>query len=216
MMMTRHSIEAQARTVVGKKVKSLRRTGVLPANLYGHGIQSQSLQLDAHRFSLLQRHVSASALIDLSVDGATRPVMIHRVQRDVRTGMPTHVEFFQVNPKERLTATVPLVLIGEPDLVRRGEAVLLHDVTSVEVTCLPDDLPALIEVPTAALAAVGDSIHAGDLAYDRAKITLKTPAEERIASLVAPQIYVEEEAPVTEAAPETAEEAAGEEAEAEE
>jgi large subunit ribosomal protein L25 len=213
--MRKLTIEARPRAVVGKKVKSLRKRGVLPANVYGHNIQSQALELNAHDFSLLQRHLSASSILDLVVDGGgPRPVMIHRTQRDVRTGQPSHVEFFQFNPLERLTASVPLVLAGQPESVRRGEAVLLHEMTQIEVTCLPADLPERIEVPIDKLTQVGATVNVGDLVFDRAKIAIKAHADEVVASLTAPQIVeVEEVAAAPEAAeeaPEAAEGTAGE------
>ena len=134
--MAQLTIEARPREVTGKKVKVLRRKGVLPANVYGHNVPSQPLELDAHTFSLLQRRLSPSSIVDLVVDGGRpRPVMIHRTQRSVRTGLPTHVEFFQINPREKLTATVALVLSGESELARReANVIVLQEMDSIEVT----------------------------------------------------------------------------------
>ena len=133
--MTTLELRARPRTVVGKRVKNLRRKGIIPANVYGHNVSSQPLELNAHDFALLQRHLSPSSLIDLVVEGsAPHQVMIHRTQRNVRTGLPIHVELFQVNPHERLSASVPLVLVGESEVVRRGEGVvLLQEQDSIEV-----------------------------------------------------------------------------------
>jgi len=94
------TIEAQPRTIVGKKVKDLRRQGILPANIYGSHLVSQPVQLDAHTFSLLERHLPPRAVLTLKVTGeASRQVVIHRTQRDIRTGVPTHLEFLQITTR---------------------------------------------------------------------------------------------------------------------
>lgn len=193
--MAQPTVQARPRSVVGKRVKTLRRKGILPANIYGHNRQSQALELDAHTFNLLQRHLSANAIVDLVIDGERpRPAMIQRTQRDVRTGLPIHVEFFQINPRERLHASVPLVLTGETEAVKRGEAVLLQEMTALEVTCLLSDLPHAIAVPLDQLAHPGDAIHVRDLQFDRTRVEAKAGPDDLVASLTAPRIYEE---PVT-------------------
>jgi large subunit ribosomal protein L25 len=207
--MAQPTVEVRPRSVVGKKVKTLRRRGILPANIYGHNRQSQALELDAHSFNLLQRHLPVNAIVDLVIEGERpRPAMIQRTQRDVRTGMPIHVEFFQINPRERLHASVPLVLVGESDAVRRGEAVLLQELTSLEVSCLLSDLPHAIEVPLDRLTQPGDALHVRDLEFDRTHVESKAHDDDLVVSLVAPRLYEEpvtptvaEEAPAAEQAP---------------
>lgn len=192
--MAQHTIHARPRTVIGKQVKTLRRRGVLPANVYGHNRPSEALELDAHQFSLLQRHLAPNAIVDLAIEGErTQPAMIQRTQRDVRTGRAMHVEFFQINPREQITAHVPLVLTGASDAVERGEAVLLQEMTSMELHGLLGDLPTAIEVPTSGLTQPGDVIHVRDLAFDRAKLTTKHQDDEIVLSLSAPQAQAEPE-----------------------
>lgn len=213
--MTRLTIEARPRAVTGKKVKALRKQGLLPANVYGHGLQSQAVQLNAHDFGLLQRHLSASSILELLVDGGlSLPVMIHHTQRDVRTGRPSHIEFFQINPLERLTASVPLVMAGQPEAVRRGEVILLHELTQIEVSCLPSDLPQSIVVPIDALTGAGTAVHVRDLPIDRDKLSIKADDDALVASLVAPQMREEPEAAAAagEAAPAEGAPAGGEDA----
>jgi len=191
------TLEAHDRSVTGKKVKALRRKGLLPANVYGHNVPSRAIQLDAVRFSRLQPHITRSSLISLQVEGgAEHLVMIHRVQKDVLTGKPEHVEFFQVNLAERLTATVPLILTGLSEDVQRNQGlVLLHSLGSIEVLCLPGDLPESIEVPSDKLVEAGDAIYVRDLPIDRTKIEVRTDEDKMVASLAASQIVPEEEAP---------------------
>lgn len=191
--MAQHTVQARPRSVLGKKVKNLRRKGILPANVYGHNRPSQALELDAHTFNLLQRRLPQNAIVDLVVDGArSRPAMIHRTQRDVRTGLPIHVEFFQINPREKLTATVPLVLVGESDAARRGDAVLVQEMTDLEVTCLLSDLPSSIEVHIDRLVAVGDTILVQDLVFNRDVIEVKAHPGDMVASLSASRRQAED------------------------
>jgi large subunit ribosomal protein L25 len=193
--MSRLMLEARPRSVTGKKVKKLRHQGLLPANVYGHNVPSQALEIDAHAFTLLQRHLSASSIIDLKVDGAVKPVMIHRIQRDYRSGHSNHVELFAVNMLERLTASVPLVVVGTPESVRRNEGVvLLQDLDTLEVYCLPGDLPTSIEVSVENLLEPGDAVYVRDLKIDRSTIEVRTHEDERVAGLAAAQIRPEEEA----------------------
>ncbi len=88
------TLQAQRREASGKAVKSLRRAGVLPANLYGPDIPSQPLALDAHAFALAARQLVTGSAVDLTIEGSgTQTVAIQRIQRNPRTGLPTHVEF---------------------------------------------------------------------------------------------------------------------------
>jgi large subunit ribosomal protein L25 len=207
--MSHLTLEARPRTITGKKVKVLRRQGLLPANIYGHNIESQAVEVDAHDFTLLQRHLSASSIIDLTVAGTARAVMIHRTQRDFATGKPNHIEFFQINMLERLTASVPLVLVGHSDALRRNAGVvLIQDMNTVEVTCLPGDLPTAIEVSVENLTNVGEAIHVRDLNIDRSKLEIRASDDDRVAGLSASQMHAAEEEAGAVEAPEAA--AAGE------
>ncbi|HWE64066.1 MAG TPA: 50S ribosomal protein L25 [Chloroflexota bacterium] len=207
--MAQPTVEVRPRSVLGKKVKTLRRKGILPANVYGHDRPSQALELDAHTFNLLQRHLPSNAIVDLVIDGARpRPAMIHRTQRDVRTGLPIHVEFFQINPRERLTASVPLVLVGESEAATRGDAVLLQEMHTLDVSSLLSDLPHAIEVHLDRLREPGDAILVQDLEFDRSRVETRANPEDRVVALTTPQIYEEPAAPAAEEAALAAEEGA--------
>jgi ribosomal protein L25 (general stress protein Ctc) len=92
-------VRARRRSVTGRRVKALRKTGVLPGNVYGSNIPSVALELDAHAFGLALRHIRPSTVVSLEVEGeAPRRVTVHHTQYSVRNGAATHVEFVQVNP----------------------------------------------------------------------------------------------------------------------
>ncbi|MDB5076752.1 MAG: large subunit ribosomal protein [Chloroflexi bacterium] len=192
--MSHLTLEARPRTITGKKVKILRRQGLLPANIYGHNVESQAVEIDAHEFTLMQRHLSASSIIDLKVAGTARAVMIHRTQRDFATGKPNHIEFFQINMLEKLTASVPLVLVGHSDALRKNAGVvLIQEMNTIDVTCLPGDLPTSIEVSVEHLTNVGDAIHVSDLNVDRSKLEIRANADDRVAGLSSSQMHAAEE-----------------------
>ncbi len=156
-------LEADERKILGKKVKKLRREGLLPANVYGKGIKSQSLQVKLADFQTVYKEVGETGLIDLKVDGKALPVLIKNLQMDYTANMPLHADFYQVNLKEKVKAMVPIELVGEAKAVTEKIGVLLQTLSEVEVEALPDKLPESIEVNIEHLAEVGDGINISDV-----------------------------------------------------
>src|SRR6185369_18052090 len=147
---SRLSLDAEPRALVGKKVATLRRVGRLPAVVYGHGVGSENVSIDAHDFELLRRKAGQNALIDLSVHGKkARPVLVHAVQVHPVNRRPLHVDLFLVRMTEELTVDVPLVATGESPAVTLHGGTLLHPSESVRVRALPDHLPQSIEYSVA-------------------------------------------------------------------
>ena len=206
------NLTAEPRTVLGKKVARLRQAGKLPANIYGRNVPSTAITLDTHDFELLYRHLLPTTVIDLRVDGQMRPVLLAKADVNPRTGRLVHIEFKQVNLREKVQASVPVVGVGRSELMARGEAILLQSLDAVEVSALPDDLPPNVEVDLAALIDFNAAIRVGDLPLDHSKIDLLTPRDELVFKLTPPQRREEElEAEAVEA--QLAEERAAEEAE---
>lgn len=161
--MKRLQLSVQKRDVLGKKVKKLRKDGILPANIYGKDIQSLSVQVPLKDFEAVYKETGETGLVDLQIDGATRPVLIHNAQLNHRTHQVLHADFFQVNLKEKVKTMVPVVVTGEPKAVSEKLGILLQQISEVEVEALPADLPENIEVAVENLAAVGDQITVDDL-----------------------------------------------------
>jgi large subunit ribosomal protein L25 len=204
------NLTAEPRTVLGKKVARLRRSGQLPANIYGRNVPSTAITLDTHDFELLYRHLLPTTVIDLRVDGQMRPVLLAKADVNPRTGQLVHIEFKQVNLREKVHASVSVVGVGRSELLSRGEAILLQSLDAIEVSALPDDLPPNVEVDLAALIDFGAAIHVGDLPLDHSKIDLLTPRDELVFKLTPPQRREEElEAEAVEEAEGAAEEAEG-------
>jgi large subunit ribosomal protein L25 len=195
---TRPSLAAEPRQVQGKKVAHLRRAGKLPGVVFGHGLASTSVSVDAHDFELLRRRVGPNALVDLSVDGdKAQPVLIHGVQVHPVTRRPLHVDLFLVRMTEELTVDVPLVPVGESEAVNTDGGTLLHGIDSVRVKALPDHLPQSIEYSIVSLVDFEASIHVRDLEIP-SDVTLLTDLDEVVAKVQAPRVEVEEEPVVAE------------------
>ena len=206
---TRPSLAAEPREITGKAVARLRRDGKLPGVVFGHGLESTSVTVDAHDFELLRRHTGPNALVDLSVGGeGAQPVLIHDVQVHPVTRRPLHVDLFLVRMTEELTVDVPLVAIDESRAVVDEGGTLLHGIESVRIKALPDHLPQSIEYSIESLVDFDTSIHVSDLVIP-SDVTLLTDLDETVAKVQAPRIEVEE-VPVVEG--EEGEEAEGGEA----
>jgi large subunit ribosomal protein L25 len=205
---TRPSLAAQPREISGKRVAALRRAGQLPGVVFGHGLDSTSVSVDAHDFEQLRRRTGQNALVDLSIGGEKpQPVLIHGVQVHPVTRRPLHVDLFLVRMTEELTVDVPLVSIGQSSAVETDGGTLLHALESVRIKALPDHLPQSIEYSIDSLVDFDTTIHVRDLEIP-SDVTLLTDADEVVAKVQAPRVEVEEE-------PVVAEGEEGEEAEAE-
>ena len=193
MPTARATLAAEHRDVLGKKVAGLRRAGRLPAVVYGHGIDSDSVSIDTHEFEQLRRHTGPNALVDLSVDGnKARPVLVHSVQVHPVNRRPLHVDLFLVRMTEELTVEVPLVATGEAPAVTLHGGTLLHPSESVRVRALPDHLPQFIEYSVAGIGDFDTAIHVRDLTVP-SDVTLLTDGDEIIAKVQPPRV---EEEPV--------------------
>ena len=203
MSTARPKLAATTRTVTGKKVSHLRRDGFLPAVVFGRGLDSDNVTVNAHDFEQLRRHAGANTLIDLSVDGGTAaPVLVHGVQTSVITRRPLHVDLFVVRMTEELTVDVPLVSEGISDAIETAGGTLMHVIDTVRVRALPDHLPQSIHYSIDSLATFDDQIHVSDLVIPSDATLLNDPTEV-VAKVLPPRVEEVVEAP--EAAAEGAE-----------
>ena len=152
-MAERVTIKAAPRAVLGKKVRQLRRQGRLPANIYGRGIDSRAIDIDAREFARTIKSAGLRAMIELSVDGENDPryVILRGMARSGGTGEPIHVDFFQVDPNIPIQANVPIRLVGEAPAVRDLAGTLLPGLDVVAVRCLPLAIPDSMPVDLSGL-----------------------------------------------------------------
>ena len=188
MSTARATLAAEHREVTGKKVALMRQAGRLPAVVYGHGVDSNPISIDAHDFELLRRRSGPNALVDLSIDGdKARPVLVQTIQIHPVNRRMLHVDLFVVRMTEELTVDVPLTATGESSAVSLHGGTLLHPIESVRVRALPDHLPQSIEYSIASLTDFDTTIHVRDLVVP-ADVTLLTDGDEIIARVQAPRV----------------------------
>ncbi len=213
--MDRPKLEDQKREVLGKKVKNLRKPGFLPANVFGHNLESCSITVDGKKFTKLFTQVGETGLVDLVIDDAkARPVLIRNLQIDPVYGHPLHADLYQVNLSEKTKVNVPLEIIGEALAVANKIGLLLNPVTEIEVEALPENLPEKIEVDVSSLANIGESILVKDLKVPK-DVEILTDPESIVATideLVSKEVEEEAAAEEAEKAAEAAETEAAEEA----
>lgn len=193
-----HSLESQKREVFGRKLKALRREGIVPANVYGKMTPSTSIQVDLKDFLKVFEEAGETGLVDLKVDKDTKPVLIHNVQRNPVTGVPVHVDFLQVDLKQKVTVMVPLEFVGEAQAEKDEIGIVVRQLNEIEVEALPTELPESIEVDLSGLAQIDDSIKVGDIKVDTTRIEVKTDPEQIVAAVteLAKEEVIEEVAPV--------------------
>ncbi|MBI3175486.1 MAG: 50S ribosomal protein L25 [Chloroflexi bacterium] len=162
--MERVTLKATKRDVTGKQVKALRRAGQLPAVIYGRHVEPVKIMMESHSASLALAKLTSSSLIMIDVDGTEYPVLVREKQRNYIKNSLLHVDFLAVDLTENIRTEVRIEFTGLSLAVKDYNAVLVNHLTSLEVECLPTDLPERIVVDLGALARIGDAIHVRDVA----------------------------------------------------
>lgn len=183
--MERIALQASEREVLGKKVKKIRRDGLIPGHVFGKKITTEHVSVKQTDFLKVLRQAGETGLIDLKIGSEKiRPVLIRDLQYDPVSGNLLHIDFYQVNLSEKVKVPVPIVLVGdEPESVHMGETVTLQTLPEVEVEALPTDLVENIEVDISSLQNVDDAISVGELSVDREKITILAEPDEVVVKL---------------------------------
>lgn len=158
-------LHAEARTVLGKKVAVLRRAGVTPANIFGHNIASQAIQVPTLEITHLLRRAGGTNLIriDLASEAAPRMVLVRSVSRKPTTDQLLHIDFYQVSMTERTVVEIPLVLTGTSPAVAEGIGLIYQHLSTIAVECLPGDIPNQIELDVSSLVNTHSVLHVSDL-----------------------------------------------------
>jgi len=204
--MEKIELKAATRDTLGKKVRFLRREGVTPANIYGHNIESVALQIETTLLKKTIATAGTSSLIALKIDGEKSPrmVLIRGFQRHPLRGDLLHTDFYQVKMAEKIKVEVPLSLVGEAPAVTELDGIMLQDLSSVEVECLPADIPHEIEVALSGLVKIDQALHVADLTVGKG-VTILTDPEKVIVIITSRRVEAVEEVPEAAAAPEAAE-----------
>lgn len=167
-------ITAEPRTIVGKKVKQLRRTGMIPAVIYGQK-ESVNIQLENLALRRLLRQAGSTHLIDVSLGKSKRIVLVREIQSHVTRGDLVHVDFIEVDMKVLIKAEADLVAVGESKPATEGLGVVTLALRFVEIESLPDALVSEIEVDLTRIQTPDDVIYVGDLVTPEGVMILTDP-----------------------------------------
>jgi large subunit ribosomal protein L25 len=172
-------LKAQSRTVFGKKTKALRRSGIVPGTLYGPRTEALSLQMATKELNAVLAEAGTNRLISLHLDGADKPrkILARDIQRDVITQSVLHVDLYEVVMTEKITAEIPITLVGEAPAVAAKQGLLVHGLDSLQVHCFPDQLSAAIEVDLSVLREKDQAILVKDLDVEQDIEILTSPDE---------------------------------------
>lgn len=210
-------VAVQPRTVMGKKVGRLRREGLIPGVLAGHG-DSTPVQTDGHSFELGYRRWGGTSLLSLEgLPGGAAPALIHHVSRHPVTGRMVHIDFQRVSLTEKTHAEVPLHYVGECPAVKNSGAVLLHAMDRLSIEAFPQDIPHRIDVDLGALVEIDDSLHVRDIRVDATKLRVLADPDELVVKAQAARVeeVAAPKAATAAAGAEGEDEAEGDEAEGE-
>lgn len=153
----------QKRHKFGKAARGLRREGLIPAELYGHGVENLHLAVGVKDFSKVFAVSGENMVVTLVVGSEKRPVLIHEVDRDYLGGDIRHVDFYQVKLDEKIRAKVPLEFDGDAPAVKAFGGILNKNMDEIEVEALPNELPHRLHVSLAGLDALGKSVYVKNL-----------------------------------------------------
>ena len=176
-------LTAQLRTVLGRKVKTLRKQGILPAHVFGHKIETIHIQVQKKEFEKVFAKTGETGIISLEIDKEKRPVLVKNIQVHPVTDEPIHIDFYQVNLSEKVTVNVSLEIMGEAPAEQKKVGLLLTPVSELEVEALPADIPENIQVDVSKLENIGDEIRVKDLPIDKTKVEVKTDEELVVVSI---------------------------------
>lgn len=196
--MTKIALKANVRKVTGRKVKALRKQGIVPANIYGKDVKSASIEIDLKEFKQVFKMAGETGIVEIKLGKEDRPVLVSNVQVHPATDEVLHVDFKQVNLKEKVTANIPVELVGESPAEKSGIGTAVLLLQELEVEALPGDLPEKFEIDATTLTEVDQTIKVSDLKVDTSKVEVKTNADEIVAKVEPPQKEEVVVAPVAE------------------
>lgn len=186
-------MQAETRSVLGKKVKQLRRQGLIPANVYGRGRESRAIQTPLNEVQRVFTAVDRNAVVPISIDGAeeTIPVVLRDVQRHPVNRNILHLDFYEVDLTRRIHSEARLVLIGSSEAESQGGTVV-QSLEYVTLEALPNEMPSVLEVDISGLDDFGQSALVRDLTLPDGVVAV-TDETVAVATVLAPRVAEEDE-----------------------
>jgi large subunit ribosomal protein L25 len=183
---------ATRREVTGKKVKALRREGLLPAVLYGHSLEPTPISLDMREASHVLGTLGSSSILKIDLEGEELNALVRDRQRDYLKGIFLHIDFQVVSMTEKIRANVSIHIIGTSPALQEFNAIVEQLINEIEVESLPGNLPEKFEVDVSGLAEIGDQILVKDLTLPEG-VTISLDPEETIVTIASATVEVEAE-----------------------
>jgi len=198
-------LKAAPRTATGRHVRALRRSGQLPAVIYGHNVEPLCISMDAREATRTLSRLSSSSLVSIELEGKEYPSLVREKQMNYIKRSLIHVDFQVVSLTEKIRANVGIVLTGNSLAVKDFNAMLINGLSELEVEAYPQDLPERVVVDITPLLKIGDAIHVRDIflsdkvtimdAPDEMIVLATAPAKEEVEEVVTPEeVVVEGEA----------------------
>jgi len=187
-----YKLDIETRKSVGKKsTKAIRRDGKIPSTLYFKGDEPESIAID--KIKLYKALKSDQRVYEVELDGESQYVMVKAVQYHPVTDEIIHLDFMRVRRSEKMTISVPLVLIGKPIGVVEG-GILSQALNQIEISCFPTNVPDQIEVNVDKME-LNSSISVADVSTDDEEVEILSSSEINVATITAPSAEKEEEVP---------------------
>lgn len=193
-------LKAKKRDIVGRKVKKLRREGILPANVFGKKSKSQSISVDLKEFTEVFKKAGETGLVSLEIEGSKEPkhALVHNITLNPVTDVFVHADFLEVDLSQKVEANVKVTIVGESPAEKQALGTVVTQLNEIEVEALPMDLPDQFEVNIEELTEVDQAIYVKDLKYDKSKVTIITDPESIVVKVEPPQKEEVIETPVVE------------------
>jgi large subunit ribosomal protein L25 len=196
-MSTETKLIATPRSITGKQVSALRREGVLPAVVYGRHIDPQPISLNLRDATLSMRGLPSSALIQLEVGSDKHTVLVRDKQYHVLKGNLIHIDFQAVSMTEKLVTNVPVRVHGHAPVLDEYDAMVMTELSELEVEALPGDLPEYIDVDVSSIIELGDTITVAQLSLGD-KVDVRHEEDEVIVIAISIAAAPEEEEEIEE------------------
>lgn len=189
------------RKIIGRKVKSLRKEGLAPANVFGKKIKSLPISVKSLDFRKIFSKVGATGIIYLEITGEKepRPVLVSAIQKHPLNGSLLHIDFRQVDLTQKVKAEVQIKITGESLAVKDKNGVLILVLSEVMVEAFPADLPESLEINIQGLTEIGQSLHVKDINIDKTKVKIEAAEDETVVIIQEPKAEEVEVKPVAEA-----------------
>ncbi|MFO7773603.1 MAG: 50S ribosomal protein L25 [Dehalococcoidia bacterium] len=193
--MDKIELKVAKRDILGKRVKHLRRQGITPLHVFGHGIESLALQCSTDQIERVLAQAGYTGLVNLKLDNEkkSRTVVVREFDRDWRKGQLLHVDFYQVRMDEKMRLEIPVVRVGEAPALKSKDNMLEHELDTLSVECLPGRIPTEIEVDISSLVEAGQSIRVKDVVLGEGVTVLNDPGLVVLKISLRPAARIEEE-----------------------